>query len=655
MYISKIHIANYKSFSNSDQLEFDPDFNIIVGQNNSGKTALLEALSLNFSNIEHRSTKTLPLPSSKPKTGSKIKVTLNFRKDEFNSFFDQLEPNTIGIQLQKNTNFKNEDIYELFQQWMNKLESGELSFVLLAERDSIEESFQIKDLTPPLILSHIISYRSIPAFDDDPPGLYLIQKNDNGNFYFLPPEKRNFYDVEKFKSFNKQFFYYLTKDIYLLNAERSYLGSCGFGSNSRLKPDASNLAEVLNILKNRENKECFHTYNNYLSTIFPNIREVDVTPKDDSNSHLEVRIWSKEASQNNRKDFSLPLSACGTGIGQVLAILYVVITSPKARTIIIDEPQSFLHPGAAKKLIQVLKEFPKHQYFIATHSPQIVAVANPSNIIHLQYEDSETKTKVISSSDMSQMRSFLYDIGVSLSDIFGADNILWVEGATEELCFKQVWDKLVKKPLNSQIIGIKNTGDLEGKHSATIFEIYRRLSGGNTLFPPAIGFLLDRELREEKHKADFMRAANEFTNEKKGEKPLKVKFLTKRMYENYLLHPKAIATVLNSIFDEHETLRNKIITETDIQNYIEKKKNSGVYIPNKTKKESLSYDEWLSDVSGAKVLEDIFNKFSEGSVEFKKTKHSYLITEWLIENDPKHLSEIKEILEDMLNCKPEAK
>ncbi len=43
-------------------------------------------------------------------------------------------------------------------------------------------------------------------------------------------------------------------------------------------------------------------------------------------------------------------------------MLYVVLTSRESRVIIIDEPQSFLHPGAVRKLFDVLKDFPQHQY-----------------------------------------------------------------------------------------------------------------------------------------------------------------------------------------------------------------------------------------------------------------------------------------------------
>jgi hypothetical protein len=66
MYISRFQLLNYKSFRDSRVLEFQPGINIIVRANNSGKTALLEALTLNFKTSPHRSIETLPQPYSTP-------------------------------------------------------------------------------------------------------------------------------------------------------------------------------------------------------------------------------------------------------------------------------------------------------------------------------------------------------------------------------------------------------------------------------------------------------------------------------------------------------------------------------------------------------------------------------------------------------------
>ena len=62
MYIAKVQIKNYKSFLSSQELNLTPGFNVVVGQNNAGKTALVEALSLHFSDKYHMSMKTVPSP-----------------------------------------------------------------------------------------------------------------------------------------------------------------------------------------------------------------------------------------------------------------------------------------------------------------------------------------------------------------------------------------------------------------------------------------------------------------------------------------------------------------------------------------------------------------------------------------------------------------
>jgi AAA15 family ATPase/GTPase len=60
MLISSIEISNYKGFRKSGEVKLTSGFNVIVGQNNAGKTALLEALALQAPSKPHRSLKTIP-------------------------------------------------------------------------------------------------------------------------------------------------------------------------------------------------------------------------------------------------------------------------------------------------------------------------------------------------------------------------------------------------------------------------------------------------------------------------------------------------------------------------------------------------------------------------------------------------------------------
>ncbi|MGH7492678.1 MAG: hypothetical protein ACREOO_09820, partial [bacterium] len=103
-------------------------------------------------------------------------------------------------------------------------------------------------------------------------------------------------------------------------------------------------------------------------------------------------------------------------------------------------------------------------------------------------------------------RFALTEVGARLSDVFGAEDILWVEGHTEELCFPLILSRIAKQGLlGTAIIGIVQIGDLEGKHSKTIFEIYERLSKGRGLLPPALGFIFDQEGRSERECKDLIR------------------------------------------------------------------------------------------------------------------------------------------------------
>lgn len=637
MYLSKFQLFNYKSFLNSGLLEFQPGINIIVGQNNSGKTALLEALSLNFSHSPHQSIKTLPAPDSRIESESRVEFSFYYEKAEISAIIDKFPPHHLGILLPDDNPHTLNQLVNLFQEWIDNPADVELTIsrdgnIRITGLSSIDLYKQLEESSSPVRFrksSQIIS----------------LERGKDGRFHL---DKNIVFDNHA-ESFPVTLCQEFRRRIYRFYAERLNVETCLSGSSSILKPNASNLPEVLSLLQLPGKKSVYERFNQYVSTIFPHIKLVSVRPQPKQkgeiyvrdSSRLEILVWSKEAFDNDREDLAFPLSECGTGIGQVLAILYVVITSLEPRIIIIDEPQSFLHPGAAKKLVEILKEFPQHQYFIATHSPQIILAANPSTIVQLCYEDSETKASTINAVTTGQLRSLLAELGVSLSDVFGADNILWVEGPTEERCFPLILEKVAKQSLRgTQIVAVQNTGDLYGKRARLIFDIYDKLSGGNSLFPPAIGFIFDREERSEQEIKDL---------QKRSSNP--VKFLHRRMYENYLLHAEAIAAVIN----EEDKCRKQPLSSTEVQEWLDKTKQLELYLSNGIQKESFSDSQWFCQVDGANLLKNLFSELSETRVEFSKTKHSFEITKWLIENTSAQLKELADFLQDVLNRKSKVK
>lgn len=51
MYIDKIKIVNFKSFEGEFELKLNKDLNIIVGDNEAGKSTILEAINLVLSGL----------------------------------------------------------------------------------------------------------------------------------------------------------------------------------------------------------------------------------------------------------------------------------------------------------------------------------------------------------------------------------------------------------------------------------------------------------------------------------------------------------------------------------------------------------------------------------------------------------------------------
>jgi hypothetical protein len=385
----------------------------------------------------------------------------------------------------------------------------------------------------------------------------------------------------------------LQSRIYRFRAERFNVGKCPFGGNSVLAPDARNLPEAINTLT--ANPLRFRHLNDLVREVLPQVRQISVRP---IGNDVQIIVWPHDP-ESERDDLAIPLDECGSGIGQVLAILYVVMTSDHPQVILVDEPQSFLHPGAVRKLIEVLKQYPDHQYLFSTHSPSVITAAEPSTITMVRSEGAESSLRAIDPGSTKDLQAYLSDLGARLSDVFGADNILWVEGRTEETCFPRILRVLGKRPLmGTAILGIIQTGDLQGRDKGRILEIYRRLSGPSTLMPPALGFCLDSECMSDNDKQDLRRASQGL-----------VHFLPRRMYENFLLNPQAVAAVVNRI----ENFRRPPAREDEVAVLLAAKRAERRFYCRAA--EQIPVD-WISHIDGARVLGEIFAELSENQVAF---------------------------------------
>ncbi|TKB56947.1 MAG: chromosome segregation protein SMC [Nitrospira sp.] len=615
MRICSFKIKKYKSFLEPRELIFEEGINLIVGQNNVGKTALLEALSLSFSGKPHRSQLTAqtstalidPLSSARVKlavSGAELRELLLGCGGEFN----------VPVQTEQST----------------PRQDGISALEAILARD--ETHFTL-ELNAPQGSAAQFFVKDYPTH-----GLYPATKQ----FHRITPspDRTSFYAVGTQKTTEQAEFgvvvaSFLRSRIYRFDAQRVGSGSCGFGHNAVMHPTANNLPEVLNILQS--NALLFQDFNELVHRIFPSIFRVSVRPV--GNGILEILVWT-DGPQSRREDLAIQLSESGTGVGQALALLYVVLTSKYSQTILIDEPSSFLHPAAARKLIEILKEFPQHQYIIATHSSEILRAASPATMTLIRWERPQSVIELVDAGKLSGIRKCLMEVGAKLSDVFGADRILWVEGDTEEECFSLLLAGH-RTAVGANIVGVKHTGDFSSKRIPveTIVGIYEKLSQGDAYLPPAVGFVFDRESRTEAQMNDIMARSQN-----------KVRFLPCRMYENYLLVPTALIALMNSLPDFSQTP----IAVEQVTAWMTSNGGSAKYLSAPQQSIAVTDLEWLRTVDGANLLIDLFQDLSGARHIYNKTDHSVQLTEWLLKNDPGVLQELKTFLVEILSAEGQA-
>lgn len=614
MLIKNFRIRNYKSFLDSGQVEFGSGFNIILGQNNSGKTALLEALCLNFTAKPHRSLQSLPTPRSPQNPKSSVDVSLSLSGEELkeihvNGGYSRLylpiqETLLVGDEKER----ENKSLELLHQLWQS---------------DELILQLEFKGQGVPLPLR-------TPSY-----GGYEVDEDANGNILYAEFSGNN--ETHEFKfnnltrsSKNEEFGcsvgLSLKARIYAFKAERMNISSHNFGSNAVLNTDASNLPEVLHVLQTK-NPRRFKKLNDHLRRIFPTIFEISVRPIE--NNRQEIVVWTIDPN-TEREDLAIELSESGTGIGQALAILYVVITSEYPRTIIVDEPNSFLHPTAVRRLVEILKEYEQHQYIVSTHSPEIISIASPTNIVMVSWLDSQSHISQIDLNNIKDIQIALNEIGSKISDLLGPERVLWVEGPTEEQCFDAIIKSLrVGSPTDIAVRAVRATGDFDNKKlpDTMIWHIYEKLSSASSVLPAQVAFEFDRETRTSTQIDDLERRSNG-----------KISFLPRRTFENYLIHPKAIASLLSTL----PTFLNSSVTGDEVKKWI--LENDSKYVVCEDIGCKPLEHEWFINVNGAELIQDIFQTLSDNKEEYKKTTHGKWITEWLLANEPESLDELSKFI-----------
>lgn len=187
-----------------------------------------------------------------------------------------------------------------------------------------------------------------------------------------------------------------------------------------LDPSGSNLAQCLMYHSSRDSPT-WHRVRDIMSEVLPDVGTL-VTPM--NNSHVEVAFTDPTSGvRRNVKDL-------GSGVEQLLMIAYVGVSHPRDGLVLMEEPETSLHPGAQRELLRHLLDWTTDRVFIATtHSPVFLdgRPAGNGQTILVTREDGVSIAE-IADNDLDRV---LREVGVRLSDVLSAERVLLVEGDSD--------------------------------------------------------------------------------------------------------------------------------------------------------------------------------------------------------------------------------
>src|SRR3989442_960053 len=248
MYIATFRVANYKSFRGTPGVAITPGFNVIVGQNNVGKTALVEALSLSSGHKAHRSLRTAP--------NSRTVVA-------------QISRTTVAIHLTQ------AEMHELL-----RAASGAGSLLVPApEGMSVELALQRFQR---VLAAEETTWRGtfggggclsafVDEYGEDPGVNRAAQVRMSDGRQGAELASQGYVGSGRNDAFDVRLAPMLMARVYAFRAERFKVGAARFGHNTALNTDATNLPEVLNNLQG-SNPVRFSRLNNLISTVFPVVK-----------------------------------------------------------------------------------------------------------------------------------------------------------------------------------------------------------------------------------------------------------------------------------------------------------------------------------------------------------------------------------------------
>ncbi|MCK5599688.1 AAA family ATPase [bacterium] len=198
--------------------------------------------------------------------------------------------------------------------------------------------------------------------------------------------------------------------------------------------DGKEFLTYLHYGRNRKKSSSENKIFAFINDLFAEITqnaEFEMDLEEQNHNTKNIILYFKERYQ----DDSYPSKYCGTGYKEILLLLFAA-ANPKFKTVIIDEPENFLHPEFQRKLLAIFKDKSDKQYFIATHSSVLLDERYVDRIFQVNNSGEITAEEITSKAIV------LNELGYSPIDNLTSDLIILCEGPSDKRVINEVLEKM---------------------------------------------------------------------------------------------------------------------------------------------------------------------------------------------------------------------